>query len=301
VILETAAHGEIKRFETVRLTKDGREIDVSVTTSPIRDRAGQVVGVSKVARDVSERRRTELALARAKDATDTANRELETFSYSVAHDLRAPLRGMNGFAHLLLDAYGNKLDAEGQDWLQEIVANAERMAQLIDALLALSRVARNEMRCEPVDLSALVRSVAAQLAATAPQRKVELVIEDQLEAELDPRLAVALVDNLVGNAWKFTSRVEAARIEFGHCASGTGNAFYVRDNGAGFDMAFAEKLFAPFQRLHAGGEFPGTGIGLATAQRILHRHGGRIWAEGSVDHGATFFFSVPRMHAGGHS
>ena len=292
-ILEALAHGETRRFDTVRRTRDGRAVEVSVTTSPVRDARGAVVGISKVARDITDRRRGERELAHAKDAAEAANRELEAFSYSVAHDLRAPLRGMNGFASLLLETYGEKFDDEGRDWLHEILGNAKRMGALIDALLSLSRVTRSELRRESVDLSKMVRASATRLAAAHPERKVEWVIHEALRAELDPNLARALVDNLVGNAWKFTSKAPGARIELGETIKDGVRAFYVRDNGAGFDMAYASKLFSPFQRLHTSSEFEGTGIGLATAQRIVHRHGGQIWAEGIVNGGATFLFSVP--------
>jgi PAS domain S-box-containing protein len=292
-ILQTLARGEVRRFDTVRRRKDGREVEVSVTSSPVRGAAGQVIGIAKVARDITERRRGEDALARAKEAAEASSRELEAFSYSVAHDLRAPLRGMNGFAQVLLDAYGEKFDDEGRDWLSEILLNAKKMASLIDALLSLSRVTRSELRREPVDLSSLVRAAKEHLSASEPRRTVEWVVQDQLRADLDPNLARALVENLIGNAWKFTSKSRDARIEFGETTTNAVRAFYVRDNGAGFDMAFANKLFAPFQRLHTTQEFDGTGIGLATVQRIVRRHGGRIWADGVVDGGATFWFSVP--------
>jgi light-regulated signal transduction histidine kinase (bacteriophytochrome) len=244
-------------------------------------------------------RRANARTKQAHEQAEAANRELEAFSYSVAHDLRAPLRGMNGFAQVLLDAYGDKLDAEGQDALQEILLNARRMGALIDALLSLSRVTRSVLKPESVDLSAVVRATASQLSTAEPQRTVELVIQDHLRADLDPILARTLVENVLGNAWKFTSKVPAARIEFGVTEKDRVRAFYVRDNGAGFDMAFANKLFAPFQRLHTVAEFPGTGIGLATVQRIVHRQGGRLWAEGTVDGGATFYFALPRRDLGG--
>lgn len=245
---------------------------------------------------------TRRANARAKHAyeeAEVANRELQAFSYSVAHDLRAPLRGMSGFGQVLLDSYGDKLDADGQDALQEIVLNAQRMGALIDALLSLSRVTRSALSPESVDLSAVVRATASQLSTAEPQRTVELVIQDHLSANLDPILARTLIENVLGNAWKFTSKVPEARIEFGVTEKDHVRAFYVRDNGAGFDMAFAKKLFAPFQRLHTVAEFPGTGIGLATVQRIVHRHGGQLWAEGTVDGGATFYFAFPRRTLGG--
>jgi PAS domain S-box-containing protein len=298
IILETVARGEVKRFDTVRRRKDGRDIDVSVTVSPVRDATGKVVGISKVARDITDRRRAETSLARAKDAAEAANRELEAFSYSVAHDLRAPLRGMNGFAQLLLDTYRDKFDADGQDFLQEILLNANKMGDLIDGLLSLARVTRSDLKREHADLSEIVRETAARLRAAEPHREVEVTVLDALSADIDPRLARALFENLLGNAWKFTSKQPAARIEFGATERDGAPVFFVRDNGAGFDMAYANKLFAPFQRLHTVDEFAGTGIGLATVQRIVHRHEGRIWAEGTVGCGASFYFTIPARISG---
>jgi protein-histidine pros-kinase len=266
------------------LRKDGSEFAIEISLSPL-DTADGVL-VSSAIRDITARKMTESALT-------LANRELEAFSYSVAHDLRAPLRGMNGFAQILLDTYKDKLDADGQDWLNEIILNATKMGALIDALLALARVTRTELKPESVDLSAVARAAAADLAEGDPKRSVDVVIEDGLEAELDPQLARVIADNLIGNAWKFTGNSTSARIEFGTAETNGLRCFFVRDNGAGFDMDFASKLFAPFQRLHPVAEFPGTGVGLATVQRIVHRHGGRIWAEGSVNGGATFSFTVP--------
>jgi PAS domain S-box-containing protein len=291
-ILAAMARGEVRHFETRRRRKDGRTIDVSVTTSPVHDAGGRVVGIAKVARDITERKRSDEALTRAKDAAEAATRELEAFSYSVAHDLRAPLRGMNGFAHVLLDDYDDKLDAEGRDCLHEITSNAAKMGGLIDALLILSKVTRSDWRPERTNLSVLFREILAQLAAGDPQRKLSVIIREDVFADVDPGLARALFDNLVGNAWKFTAAVPVARIEFGAVDEQGKQKLFVSDNGAGFDMAHATKLFAPFQRLHTLGEFPGTGIGLATAQRIVHRHGGRIWAEGKVGEGAVFSFTL---------
>jgi PAS domain S-box-containing protein len=265
------------------LRKDGTEFPIEISLSPLETEEG--ILVSSAIRDISERKRTEIALT-------VANRELESFSYSVAHDLRAPLRGMSGFAHILLDEYKDKLDAEGQDCLHEIRHSAGRMAALIDALLSLARTTRSELKPEWTDLTAVVRNVANQLAAADGQRQVEVVVEEGLSAHVDPQLCRNLFDNLLDNAWKFSSKVSRPRIEFGSMDKEGGQAFFVRDNGAGFDMAHAKKLFVPFQRLHTTSEFQGTGIGLATAQRIVHRHGGRIWAEGSVDAGATFYFTL---------
>ena len=280
-------------FDTVRQRKDGDNIEVSVTSSPVRSSSGNVIGISKVARDVTGRRRTERELARAKDSAEAVSRELEAFSYSVAHDLRAPLRGINGFAQLLLDEYKAEFDTEGQDWLKEILANANRMDTLIDALLSLSRVTRKEPCRQLIDLSAVARELLATLTSQYPDRKVEITIQDQLLAYVDPALASVLLDNLLGNAWKFTGKKAEAQIAVGSLEIDGEQVFYVRDNGAGFQMAYAQKLFAPFQRLHSKQEFPGTGIGLATVQRVVYRHGGRIWAEGVPDAGATFFFSIP--------
>jgi PAS domain S-box-containing protein len=271
------------------IRQDGTEFPIEISSSPIETPEGLLV-LSAI-RDISERKRTETALT-------VANRELESFSYSVAHDLRAPLRGMNGFAHILLDEYQDKLDPAGQDCLREINRSAVRMASLIDALLSLARVTRSELHPEWTDLTAVARTVANQLVAGDPQRQVELVVEEGLLACVDLQLGRNLLDNLVGNAWKFTSKASAARIEVGSTEKDGAPAFFVRDNGAGFDMAYAAKLFTPFQRLHTVTEFPGTGIGLATAQRIVHRHGGRIWADGVVNGGATFYFTLPATAIG---
>jgi PAS domain S-box-containing protein len=291
--LQTISAGRVQRFDTVRRRKDGSTVEVSLTISPVRDAAGNVIGVSKVARDVSERRRAERELARAKEVAEAASRELEAFSYSVAHDLRAPLRGMNGFAQVLLEEYKDKFDADGLDWLNEIVLNANRMGALIDALLSLSRVTRSELSREVVDLSSLARASLSAIAAQDPARTVAVLVEEHLLAEADPVLARALFDNLLGNAWKFTAKTAAAQITVGSFERGQERVFFVRDNGAGFDMSYAQKLFAPFQRLHSSLEFPGTGIGLATVQRIVRRHGGRIWAESTPGEGATFLFTIP--------
>ncbi|MBF8284339.1 MAG: multi-sensor signal transduction histidine kinase [Anaerolineales bacterium] len=243
---------------------------------------------------------------------EAVNKELEAFSYSASHDLRAPLRGIDGFSQILLEDYAEKLDADGKDYLQRVRAATGRMAELIDALLTLSRVTRAEFQRERVDLSALVRGIAEDLRGHEPERGVEFVIADGLTAEGDPRLLRAALENLLGNAWKYTAKQPQARIEFGtltplppspdgtsgeggggaRSAGERGEVYFVRDNGAGFDMAYADKLFGVFQRLHTEGEFKGLGVGLATVQRIIHRHGGRIWAEGAVGQGATFYFTL---------
>lgn len=223
-----------------------------------------------------------------------ANSELEAFTYSVAHDLRAPLRSIDGFGQALLEDYSGKLDAQGQDNLQRVRAGAQRMAELIDGLLTLSRVTRADLHREKVDLSKMAMAIFKDLQRSEPDRRLEITIAAGLVTQGDGRLLQAALENLLGNAWKFTRRKTQARIEFGRTERAVQNgAFFVRDDGDGFDMAYADKLFAPFQRLHRQSEFPGTGIGLATVQRIVYRHGGRIWAEGAVGQGATFYFTLP--------
>jgi signal transduction histidine kinase/ferredoxin len=223
---------------------------------------------------------------------DAAYKELEAFSYSVSHDLRSPLRSIDGFSQVLLEDYNDKLDADGTESLRRIRAASQRMGLLIDGLLALSRISRAELKRERVNISALVRDIARVLQETEPDREVEFVISEELFAEGDERLLYAALQNLVGNAWKFTQKRSTASIEFGAMETDGKPVYFVRDNGAGFDMAYANKLFSIFQRLHDSAEFSGTGIGLATVQRIVHRHGGRLWAEGKVGKGATFYFTL---------
>ncbi len=426
-ILASIARGEIvEHFETVRIRKDGTPIDVSITTSPIRDGRGNVVGASKIVRDVTERTRAEtrfrLAVESApnamvmadnegeiilinaqtevlfgyhrdeliglpvetlvpkrfrhahpahrkafaddpqvramgagrdlfglrKDGTEVpveiglnpiemeggtyvlssivditgrklaeqqildlnadlerrvlerttelaaANQELESFSYSVSHDLRAPLRHLNGFSLALLEDYSEKLDDVGKGYLKHIREASQEMAVLIDDVLKLARVTRTEMHREKIDLSDLAADVIAKLRKAAPERDVDIKIEQGLVATGDKRLLHILLTNLLGNAWKFTSNVAAAEISFGAEETDTGQSYFVRVNGAGFDMAYANKLFGAFQRLHTTREFEGTGIGLATVQRIINRHAGRVWAEGTVGSGATFHFTLSK-------
>jgi len=222
------------------------------------------------------------------------NKELTAFAYSVSHDLRAPLRSLDGFSQALLEDYADRLDEVGQDYCRRLRAASQRMGQLIDDLLNLSRLTRVEMHRGEVNLSALVRTIAAHLQQQEPEREVEFVVAEGVTAYGDQRLLQVALRNLLGNAWKFTSSHPRARIEFGVTQRDGARAYFVRDDGAGFDMAYADKLFGAFQRLHAVTEFEGTGIGLATVQRIVHRHGGKVWAEGEVERGATFYFSLPQ-------
>ncbi len=222
------------------------------------------------------------------------NRELETFSYTVSHDLRGPLSRISGFSKALLEAYYAQLDDQGRLYLNRIEHSARRMNDLVEDLLSLSRVTRVEMNRQVVDLSAIVRSIAADLAAREPGRAVEFAIEDSVYAFGDPDLLRAAILNLMENSWKFTRKHAAARIEFGaqEPVGESPRAFFLRDDGAGFEMSMAGRLFNPFQRLHKDSDFEGTGIGLATVDRIVRRHGGRIWAESEVERGATFYFTL---------
>ncbi len=253
---------------------------------------GQPDGLIGYFRNVTERKKTEAEIQRRTAELDAANKDLESFSYSVSHDLRAPLRSIDGFARMLEEDYSAKIDDEGKDALHRVRSAAQRMGELIDDLLKLSRLSRSDMYAEPVDLSALARSVAEDLKASDPGRNVIFDIPPRLEAHGDRRLLTVLLENLLGNAWKFTGRHAHARIELGALQKDGKPVYFVRDDGAGFDMTYVATLFAPFQRLHLAADFPGTGIGLATVRRIVQRHGGRVWAEAAVEQGATFYFTL---------
>ena len=221
-----------------------------------------------------------------------ANQELEAFSYSVSHDLRAPLQHITGYSELLSEEYAAALDGKAHKYLDRITQGTERMAELINDLLRLSKFSRGELKWKKVDLSALAQQIAGRLAQSQPERNVEFRVQAGIEAEADPGLLQVVLENLLSNAWKYSSRAQRARIEFGSLNEGTLKTYFVRDNGAGFEMKYADRLFAPFQRLHTQEEFAGHGIGLATVRRIVRRHGGRIWAQAEPDKGATFFFTL---------
>jgi signal transduction histidine kinase len=223
---------------------------------------------------------------------ETANRELEAFSYSVSHDLRAPLRAIDGFSRILVEDHGKALGPGGEDCLERVCAASRRMGQLIDDLLGLARVTRKPISRRNSDLSAMANQIIEELCRAEPERRVRVAVEPELRANVDPNLIRIVLENLLRNAWKFTRTTPAPRVEVGAIRHEGRAAFFVRDNGAGFDMAYADKLFNAFQRLHREAEFEGTGIGLATVQRIIHRHGGQVWAEGAIGHGATFYFAV---------
>jgi PAS domain S-box-containing protein len=261
---------------------------------PILDEHGVPIHLLGISDDITEERKAAAELRAAKEAADAANQELEAFSYSVAHDLRAPLRAIDGFSQALEEDCGEKLDREGKGHLERVRAATRQMGQLIDGLLGLSRLARGDILRSKVDLTHMARQVGARLRDAHPGRQVEFVVQDGLETEGDSRLLEAALDNLLGNAWKFTSKCDQARVEVGRRTEDGRSSFFVRDNGAGFEQAYAHKLFGAFQRLHAAAEFEGSGIGLATVQRIVRRHGGRVWAEGEVGRGATFYFTLNR-------
>jgi light-regulated signal transduction histidine kinase (bacteriophytochrome) len=286
-----------QQYEMKLIMKDGMTRTVELGARLID--YGSKPAVSVVMRDITERRKAEEALAqqaqelaRSNNELSAVNKELEAFSYSVSHDLRAPLRSVDGFSKAILEDYADKLDEQGKDYLQRVRAASQRMAQLIDDLLNLSRVTRSDMRCEPVNLSALAQTIAEELKKTQPGRQVEFVIKEGLTVNGDARLLKLVLENLLSNSWKFTAKHTSARIEFGVERPDGKFAYFVRDDGAGFDMAYVEKLFTPFQRLHAPTEFLGTGIGLALVQRIIHRHGGRVWAKGEVEKGAKIYFTL---------
>jgi PAS domain S-box-containing protein len=312
ILLEELVKGECDVFtrplEAVIARADGTYAHIQQTIFPIR--VGDRFRVGSVTRDITERKRAEQEIKdlnaeleqRVRDRTlqlEAALKELEAFSYSVSHDLRAPLRHLDGFASILKEDYGKQMDEEALHYLDRIREASQHMGHLIEALLNLSRLSRGELRRGRVDLSQLAQNVFVDLQQREPQRMVDLSIQPGLEVQADETLMRAVLENLLGNAWKFTARIEHARIEFG-CRAGASfgdsqsvsPVFFVHDNGAGFDMSEASRLFNPFQRLHNPQDFPGTGIGLATVQRVISRHGGRVWAESTVGEGATFYFTL---------
>ncbi|HVY24837.1 MAG TPA: ATP-binding protein [Steroidobacteraceae bacterium] len=275
---------------------EGKRVAISMTVFPLFKANGEIEYIGATYKDETDIANLNASLEQmVHDRTiqlNAVNRELEAFSYSVAHDLRSPLRNMNGLAAALLEDYRDVLDDKALELIRQIQGNAATMGQLIDALLGLAKVTRSEPRFTLVDLSALAKLVAAQLSAAEPERVADVIIQNDMQARMDPALAWVLLENLIANAWKFTRQISPARIEIGAEEVNGERAFYVKDNGAGFDPAQATELFKPFRRLHSTNEFPGTGIGLATVHRIIDRHGGRIWGESEPGNGATFYFTL---------
>jgi PAS domain S-box-containing protein len=293
-LLQTRRDGEVIVVESrhVVVEQDGRRLVLE---------ANRDVTARKRAEDEARQLNAELErrVAQRTAQLEAVNKELEAFTYSASHDLRAPLRGIDGFSQALLEDYGDRLDDDGRNYIDRIRRATDRMGRLIDDLLSLSRITRTDVNKEQINLSALARQVCDELAAAEPKRQVEVVVEPGLMAAADPRLMRIALTNLIGNAWKFTSKRADARIEVASDGTGPEPIIVVRDNGAGFDMRHADRLFGAFQRLHHVRDYPGTGIGLATVERIVHRHGGRVWVEAEVDRGANFFFTLGNQVAGG--
>ncbi|HYM80960.1 MAG TPA: PAS domain S-box protein [Candidatus Limnocylindria bacterium] len=296
-----------KRLELMAMRADGKEFPVELAiTRILQDGPPMFTGFI---RDITERKRSEQeihdlnadlerrVIERTADL-EASNQELEAFSYTVSHDLRAPLRAIDGFSKVLLDEYGPRLDDPGKRHLERVRGASRQMSQLIDDLLDLAKLSRAEMHHQKVDLSALGNDLADAIRQSQPERQVSFVIDEGLTIDGDLQLLRIALDNLLRNAWKFTSKHPTATIELGRVPHNGTSIYYVRDDGAGFDMAHADILFAPFQRLHRQSDFEGTGVGLATVHRIIQRHQGRVWAEGSVEHGATFYFTLWERSSG---
>jgi light-regulated signal transduction histidine kinase (bacteriophytochrome) len=295
------AAGEIvSSFETQRIAKDGRILDVGLTATAVLDAAGKnVEAFATTERDITERKHTEdsLRLAHAElerraFELDAVNRELEAFAHTVANDLKTPLRSIEGFAGAIMEDYEDKLDDNGKDYIRRVTSATQRMNQLIDAMLSMARLTAGELHENTVDLSGLASVIARNLQQKEPQRRVEFTISPNVKIKGDATMLQIVLENLLDNAWKFTSKHPEARIEFGVTDMDGKAVYFVRDDGAGFDMKYADRLFQPFMRMHTETEYPGLGIGLAIAHRIIIRHGGRMWAKGNVEQGATFYFSL---------
>ena len=289
----------IERYETVQVRADGQQVHVEITLFPIRDAGGQIVDLAAIARDVTVRvhniqeiAQLNTSLTRRAAELALLNEELNAFNYSISHDLRVPLRAINGFSQLLLKQVDQEPSAKARDYAQRVVTAGQRMSALVDGLLAFAQMNREPLhKCE-VFLTDMAQAILAEVANEMEGRKVEVTVEDLPPCKGDPVLLKQVLSNLITNALKFTRTREVARIEIGCYQDSRDTVYFVRDNGVGFDMRYADRLFGVFQRLHHADEFSGTGVGLAIVQRIIHRHGGHTWAEAEIDTGATFFFIV---------
>ncbi|MHB1198167.1 MAG: PAS domain-containing sensor histidine kinase [Polaromonas sp.] len=293
-----------ERTEIVIYTKAGKELWLEIDIAPIADESGRFTHWVAVGRDITERRQQQEEILNLNSELEervllrtaqlvAANRELESFAYSVSHDLRSPLNTIHGFSQLLAKIDAENISEKGKHYLNRIGVGVEQMGELIEGLLTLAHLSREQIRSENVDLSAVARRIEQDHREREPQRQAQVHIQDGLSTHGDPRLLLAVLQNLLANAWKFTSRKSLARIDVGSMVGADGETiFFVRDNGAGFDMAFAHKLFGTFERLHSPGDFTGTGIGLATVKRVIERHGGRVWGESKLNEGATFYFTL---------
>ena len=301
--------GKVRRAENeVFWRQDGTNFPVEYTSTPIRNERGELLGAAVVFKDITARKQAEEEIRqlneeleqRVRERTaqlEEANKELESFAYSVSHDLRAPLRAVDGFSRILLEECKDTLDEEAQGYLDRITAGSRRMGQLIDDILKLSRLSRTEMVFFNFDLSTMVRDIAAELQEAEPQRQVEFTIEANLMVSASQRLLRIALVNLLENAWKFSAQSPRARIAFGSTEHDGERCYFVKDNGPGFKMDYADKIFKPFERLYKESEFPGTGIGLSIVQRIIQRHGGRVWVESAEGQGATFYFTLKESGA----
>jgi PAS domain S-box-containing protein len=300
--LRVAAEGKSVQYEETAESADGERTYISVKF-PVLDSAGKPYAVCGISTDITERKRAEdeirhlnanleLGVRQRTAELENSNKELDAFAYSVSHDLRAPLRSLHGFSDALLEDYADVLDDVGKDYLHRLQRNVGRMGRMIDDLLNLSRATRAELERREVDLTAMSQEIVADMRAADPDREVTLTVPDGLTADADPHLLRLALHNLLANAWKFTAKRPDATIEVGRFVRSGETFFFVRDNGVGFDMSYAGKLFDAFQRLHTTSEFEGTGIGLAIVARVVRRHGGRIQAEAEVDRGATFYFNL---------
>jgi light-regulated signal transduction histidine kinase (bacteriophytochrome) len=283
-------------YEKEYIKKDETVFPVSIRVWAIKDEAGNNTGMWGIVNDITERKKIEAVLRRHLSELEFANKELESFSYSVSHDLRAPLRAIDGYARMILKKQGDKFDEDTLRRFNDIRLNAKKMGQLIDDLLSFSRLSRKNMSSSDLNMVDLIRDVWKDLNNINPNRKMHLIVNSTPLSYGDGALVKQVYYNLLSNAIKFTKCRDEARIEVGGDVDGNENVYYVKDNGVGFDMAYCDKLFGVFQRLHNPDDFEGTGVGLATVKRIIYRHGGRVWAEGKVSEGATFYFSLPSSH-----